>query len=172
MRINFNKIICINLKSANQQQLLAICETYLFSFEGLCKDKIDGVNTVWLDSQARYIAYTFNDDVDRLNMGKFYKDVVKKDYDRIRDVKPVKTPKFPRTDQALNNYIAYLKEGYDVQIPAIDSLIVHKIKEQERYKELQKLPVVLELDAILDKINKYGMSSITEDEKNFLDNLK
>lgn len=171
MRINFNKIVCINLRSSNAQQLFAICETYLFSFEGLHKDKIDGVNTVWLDSQARYIAYTFNDDVDRLHMGQFYKDVIKKDYDRIRDVKPVKTPKFPRTDQALNNYIGYLKEGYDIRIPAIDSLIVHKLKEQERYKEIQQIPIILDMDVILDKINKYGMSSLTEEEKDYMDNI-
>lgn len=171
MRINFNKVICINLRSSNEQQLFAICETYLYHFEALHKNKMDGMHIVWLDSEARYIAYTYNDDVDRLYLGKLYKDVVKKDYDRIKDVKPVKTPKLPRTDQALNNYIEYLKEGYDIRIPAIDSLIVHKLKEQERYKEIQQIPIILDMDVILDKINKYGMSSLTEEEKDYMDNI-
>ena len=37
--------------------------------------------------------------------------------------------------------------------------------------EVVQLPVVLELDSILDKIGKYGINSITKEEKDFLDNL-
>jgi S-adenosylhomocysteine hydrolase len=87
------------------------------------------------------------------------------------DIKPVKTPKFPKTDQALNNYISFLKEGFDVRIPAIDSLIEHKLREQERYKEIQQIPVILDMDIILDKINNYGISSLTEEEKDYMDNI-
>ena len=174
MRVNFNKIICINLKSCNAQQLLAICETYFFGFEALLENKKDGVNLMWLDSEARTVAYTYIDDWGEVLLvkGEFYEGMVQKDYDKIIDVKPVKTPKFPRTDQALNNYIAFLKEGFDVRIPSIDSLIEHKIKEQERYKEMQQLPVILDMDIILDKINMHGISSITDEEKEYLNNIK
>jgi hypothetical protein len=34
----------------------------------------------------------------------------------------------------------------------------------------QELPVVLEVDAILEKIFKYGIDSITAEEKDLLDN--
>lgn len=34
---------------------------------------------------------------------------------------------------------------------------------------IDSLPVILEVDAILDKINKYGIELITKEEKNFLD---
>lgn len=173
MRVNFNKVICVNLKSVNQQQLLAICETYLFGFEALCENKKDGINLMWLDSEARTVAYTYTGDWGELLVkGEYYEGMVQKDYDKIIDIKPVKTPKFPKTDQALNNYIAFLKEGFDVRIPAIDSLIVHKIKEQERYKEMQQLPVILDMDIILEKINKYGIESITKEEKDFLNNFE
>ncbi len=172
MRVNFNKVTCINLKSVNQQQLLAICETYLFGFEGLLMDKKEGMNLIWLDSEARTVAYTYTGDWGEvLVKGSYYNGMIKKDYDRIMDIKPVKTPKFPKTDQALNNYIAFLKEGFDVRIPAIDSLIEHKIREQERYKEIQGLPVILDMDIILDKINKYGISSLTDKEKDYMDNI-
>jgi len=172
MRVNFNKVTCINLKSVNQQQLLAICETYLFGFEGLLIDKKEGMNLIWLDSEARTVAYTYTGDWGEvLVKGSYYNGMIKKDYDRIMDIKPVKTPKFPKTDQALNNYIAFLKEGFDVRIPAIDSLIEHKIREQERYKEIQGLPVILDMDIILDKINKYGISSLTDKEKDYMDNI-
>jgi len=172
MRVNFNKVTCINLKSVNQQQLLAICETYLFGFEGLLIDKKEGMNLIWLDSEARTVAYTYTGDWGEvLVKGSYYNGMIKKDYDRIMDIKPVKTPKFPKTDQALNNYIAFLKEGFDVRIPAIDSLIEHKIREQERYKEIQGLPVILDMDIILDKINKYGITSLTDEEKDYMDNI-
>ena len=172
MRVNFNKVTCINLKSVNQQQLLAICETYLFGFEGLLIDKKEGMNLIWLDSEARTVAYTYTGDWGEvLVKGSHYNGMIKKDYDRIMDIKPVKTPKFPKTDQALNNYIAFLKEGFDVRIPAIDSLIEHKIREQERYKEIQQIPVILDMDIILDKINKYGITSLTDEEKDYMDNI-
>lgn len=38
-------------------------------------------------------------------------------------------------------------------------------------EKVVELPVVLEVDDILDKIGKYGISSITKEEKDFLDNL-
>ena len=38
-------------------------------------------------------------------------------------------------------------------------------------KVVVELPVVLEVDSILDKIGKYGINSITKEEKDFLDNL-
>lgn len=37
--------------------------------------------------------------------------------------------------------------------------------------EVVKFPVFLEVDSILDKIGKYGINSITKEEKDFLDNL-
>jgi hypothetical protein len=42
--------------------------------------------------------------------------------------------------------------------------------EYEKYTEVQK--VDLELDNVLDKIDLYGIESLTEEEKKFLDNFE
>ena len=43
---------------------------------------------------------------------------------------------------------------------------------KHRVEKVIELPIVLELDAILDKIGKYGIDSISKEEKYFLDNIK
>lgn len=161
MRINFNKVICINLASVNAQQLFSICEAYAIGFEAAFKSKEAGTQMEWLDGERNVVAYIFKD---VFYIGRHYSDVVKKDYDKIRDVKPVKTPKTPRTDVTLNNYIDFLSKGYDIRIKSLDSLIEHKLRQDE-------IPIIFDMDVILDKINRYGISSITDEERDYMDNL-
>jgi hypothetical protein len=173
MRINFNKIICINLKSVNTQQLFAICETYFIGFEVLFKSKSMGIDMKWITEDRQTIAYVVN--------GYFYMNddfsISKEDQEKIKTIKPLKTPKMPKTELAVNNYKAYLAEGYDIRTPSMDSkLLFFEARREEarqgKYKEVKKeLPVVLETDAILDKIGKYGIDSISEEERNYLDNI-
>ena len=66
----------------------------------------------------------------------------------LYSLKPLGTPKLPK-----------------VRKPQVETL-VETVK-----KVVVELPVVLEVDVILDKIGKYGISSITKEEKDFLDNL-
>jgi hypothetical protein len=66
----------------------------------------------------------------------------------LYSLKPLGTPKLPK-----------------VKKPQVETL-VETVK-----KVVIELPVVLEVDSILDKIGKYGISSITKEEKDFLDNL-
>jgi hypothetical protein len=103
--------------------------------------------------------------------------ISKEDQEKIKTIKPLKTPKMPKTELAVNNYKAYLAEGYDIRTPSMDSkLLFFEARREEarqgKYKEVKKeLPVVLETDAILDKIGKYGIDSISEEERNYLDNI-
>lgn len=162
MRINFNKVICINLASVNAQQLFSICEAYSIGFEAAFKSKKEGTQMEWLDDERNVVAYVFED---KFYIGCHYSNVVKKDYDKIRNVKPVKTPKIPKTDVTLNNYKAFLSEGYEIRTKSLDSLIEHKLRQKE-------IPIIFDVDTILDKINKYGMLSLTKEEIDFLDNIK
>jgi hypothetical protein len=66
----------------------------------------------------------------------------------LYSLKPLGTPKLPK-----------------VKKPQVETL-VETVK-----KVVVELPVVLEVDSILDKIGKYGINSITKEEKDFLDNL-
>lgn len=178
MRINFNKIICINMAALNAQQLFAICETYLIGFEELYRRKTETkVSMYWVNGKE-IVAFIIDG---FFFMGTDYKDTSKEDQDRLRKIQPIKTPKMPKTEQALNNYKAFLEEGYDIRTPSMDSkLIYFEMKRQEareakpvEVKPIEpkiELPVVLETDAILDKIGKYGIESITAEERNYLDN--
>jgi hypothetical protein len=47
---------------------------------------------------------------------------------------------------------------------------IKKIRNIEKYNLKDSLPIVLEPDAILEKIHKYGIDMITKEEKDFLDN--
>ena len=171
MRINFNKIICINIASMNAQQLFAICETYLIGFEELYKRKTETKVSMYWVKDKDIVAYVIGG---FFFMSTDYKTVSLEDQERLKKMPPIKTPKMPKTEQAVNNYKAFLEEGYDIRTPSMDSKLAffeEKRKEARVAIEVRaNLPVVLETDAILDKIGKYGISSITEEEREFLDN--
>ena len=171
MRINFNKIICINIASMNAQQLFAICETYLIGFEELYKRKTETKVSMYWVKDKDIVAYVIGG---FFFMSTDYKTVSLEDQERLKKMSPIKTPKMPKTEQAVNNYKAFLEEGYDIRTPSMDSKLAffeEKRKEARVAIEVRvNLPVVLETDAILDKIGKYGISSITEEEREFLDN--
>ena len=171
MRINFNKIICINIASLNAQQLFAICETYLIGFEELYKRKTETKVSMYWVKDKDIVAYVIGG---FFFMSTDYKTVSLEDQEKLKKMPPIKTPKMPKTEQAVNNYKAFLEEGYDIRTPSMDSKLAffeEKRKEARAAIEVRaNLPVVLETDAILDKIGKYGISSITEKEREFLDN--
>ena len=69
----------------------------------------------------------------------------------------------PKTNLALNNYKTYLAEGYDIRTQSMDSKLkfLESKKEEIEKEEIEKeeeivvdikseLPVVLEVDSILD----------------------
>ena len=166
------------MAALNAQQLFAICETYLIGFEGMYKRKTETkVSKYWITGNGIIVAYIIQD---FFFMGTDYKDTSKEDQDRLKKIQPIKTPKMPKTEQALNNYKAFLEEGYDIRTPSMDSKLIYfetKRQEAREAKPIEpiepkiELPVILETDAILDKIGKYGIESITEEERNYLDEL-
>lgn len=174
MKINFDKIICLNLASVNTQQLFAICETYFIGFEELYKRKTETkVSKYWVTEDKKIIAYVIGG---FFRLANDYQSISKQDQDRLKSIKPVKTPKIPKTEQALRNYKAFVAEGYDIRTPSMDSKLYNlESRKESVVKDVvkdvkQELPVVLEVDAILEKIFKYGIDSITVEEKDLLDN--
>lgn len=174
MKINFDKIICINIASLNAQQLFAICETYLIGFEELYRRKTEtGVSMYWIN-ENEIVAYVIDG---FFFMGTNYKSASKGDQDKLKKIKPIKTPKMPKNEQSLNNYKAFLEEGYDIRTPSMDSKLAYfeskreEVRQSKRVEVKIDLPIVLETDAILDKIGKYGIDSISEEERKFLDKL-
>jgi len=174
MKINIDEIICINLKALNAQQLFAICETYFIGFELLFETKIDAETTMyWINiNDKNPVAFVTNG---FFEINSRFPNISMADQEKLKAMKPIKTPKMPKTITALNNYRAFLAEGYDIRTPSMDSVLAvieaTKQREIEIVKLRESLPVVLEMDTILEKIGKYGIDSITKEEKIFLDNL-
>ena len=162
------------MAALNAQQLFAICETYLIGFEELYRRKTETKVSMYWVNEKEIVAYIIDG---FFFMGTNYKDTSKENQDRLKKIQPIKTPKMPKTEQALNNYKAFLEEGYDIRTPSMDSKLIYfetKRQEAREAKPIEpkiELPVILETDAILDKIGKYGIESITEEERNYLDEL-
>lgn len=157
-----SRVICISLKSHNQQQLFSIAEHYRISFEGLVKIKNEGCTKLWIESSGQWaIAVVHETTPDKMVIKENFNPLTKKDYDFLKSLKPVKVPKMPKNKNAKINYKEFLKEGFDIKTKSMD-VTTGLIKE---------VNIVLDLDTILDKISELGISSLTKKEKNFLDNL-
>jgi hypothetical protein len=173
MRLNFNKIVCINLKALNAQQLFAVCETYKFGFEALYKDKKEELITIyWLTEGGIVVAFVIGG---YFRVGTKFNPLDKTNYEKLKNMKPTKTPKTPNTDSTLNNYVAFLNEGYEeIRTPSMDKRVIWRMKQNEPKPEITieyvDLPVILDVDSILAKITEYGIGSMTEEERKFLDN--
>jgi len=162
------------MASLNAQQLFAICETYLIGFEGMYKQKVNNnVSKYWITGNGIIVAYIIGG---FFFMGTDYKNTSLEEQERLKKIQPIKTPKMPKTEQSINNYKVFLEEGYDIRTPSMDSKLLFFEAKREEARKLEEykieLPVVLETDAILDKIGKYGIDYITVEERNFLDNIK
>ena len=69
------------------------------------------------------------------------------------------------------SFLYSLKPLGTPKLPKARKTQVETVVETVSKKVVVDLPVILELDAILDKLGKYGINSITKEEKDFLDNL-
>ena len=69
-----------------------------------------------------------------------------------------------------SNIIAYSLNGKDEEVKVMGENLL-KMKPIQPF-EPKSLPIILETDAILDKINEYGMESLAQEEKEFLSKLK
>ena len=54
----------------------------------------------------------------------------------------------------------------------VKDFIFNKIEDQYLRIEYQKQPISMDIDEILEKINKDGINSLSTEEKNFLDNFE
>ena len=66
-------------------------------------------------------------------------------------------------------YVQFVEQNFKMTfLYSLKPLGTPKLPRPRKHIEL---PVVLEVDSILDKIGKYGINSITKEEKDFLDKL-
>jgi hypothetical protein len=153
MKFDINKVICISLKSHNEQQLKAISEVYKLDFDALVKGK-ECSSKIWIEAGGNY-AIAFASSVDNKPMiSPKFCPITKKEKDALYKIQPIKTPKMPKATKVVETKV---ENNVEVSNLFIEDLIAD-------------FDVVLDVDTILEKITNKGMKSLTKVELDFLNN--
>lgn len=176
LQVNISKVICINLSSLNTEQVFSICEFYKLSFEALMYMKKTDVHKIWVEPNSEYaVAASYVCSKDKPVWNEVFESPTSKEYKKIISAPVVKVPKLTKTEQAKKNYIYFKSNGYEINIESFEKIssktTINKVVTNSELEVTEVLEEKLELDSILDKITDFGMSSLTENEKKFLDNL-
>jgi hypothetical protein len=153
MKFNINKVICISLKSHNEQQLKAISEVYKLDFNTMVELKSDA-SKIWVEAGGDYLIAFTTTDSDTPQIATRFCPITKKEKDALYKIQPIKTPKMPKTTRVVETKV---ENNVEVSNVTIDDLIA-------------EFDVVLDVDTILDKITNKGMKSLTKAELDFLNN--
>ena len=163
LKFKIQNVICIPIKSMNEQQLFAVSESYTIAFTALMTFKKDGFEKIWLDKNGEYIiASEFGGE---FSINSLYCPITKKDRDSILKVKPIKSPKMPKDERSVGAYKHYLSKGFDVKTKSLDRKAEYLANAEE-----DNVEIILDVDIILDKISKLGVKALSKEEKDFLDN--
>ena len=153
MKFNINKVICINLKSHNDQQLKAISEVYKLDFKTMVEIKSD-LSKIWVEASGDYLIAFTTTDSDTPQIATRFCPITKKEKDALYKIQPIKTPKMPKSPRVVETKV---ENNVEVSNVTIEDLIA-------------EFDVVLDVDTILDKITNKGMKSLTKVELDFLNN--
>ena len=139
-----DKVVLISLNMSDDH-LAVYSNKFGISLNDLINYRSEA-KSIYINLDSEYII-GYKDKNDKMVYSKVYKQFIQQNFKEsfLYSLKPLSTPKLPKTRKAL----------------------VEKVVDIE----VVQLPVVLEVDSILDKIGKYGINSITKEEKDFLDNL-
>ena len=168
LKFKIQNVICIPIKSMNEQQLFAVSESYTIAFTALMDFKKGEFEKIWLDKNGEYIIASEFDG--EFSINSMYCPITKKDRDSILKVKPIKSPKMPKDERSVGAYKYYLSKGFDVKTKSLDrkAEYLENIEEVLEIEEI-KQEVILDVDIILDKISKLGIAALSKEEKDFLD---
>jgi hypothetical protein len=129
---NIDKVVCLNLKTMDLKQIFSISETYSWDFEVLLNDKNTGSNKLYVESdtgevigmeEQLWCKHTNKFHDPQFMVFSKFSPVTKKIYDRLKNMKPVKVPKVPKTERSLNTYLYLLEKGYDIRMVSFDRYI-------------------------------------------------
>ena len=162
---NIDKVVCLNLKTMDLKQIFSISETYSWDFEVLLNDKNTGSNKLYVESDTGEVIgmeeqlmckYTNKLHDPQFMVFSKFSPVTKKIYDRLKNMKPVKVPKVPKTERSLNTYLYLLEKGYDIRMVSFDRYI-----ESLRNKQKENNDVLITED--LSKLRKKDFQSLIDD---------
>ena len=160
--LNWNEIVCINLRSYNDESLAMIEEFFGIGNSVFIKNKKIGINKIYfIPNGGEAIAYEVKKGYESKIDGDWYKGVSttiplsRRELKKLSEIKPL-------------DFYKLRKELNKVARSVENSELVPEVEEVEVKTEVEE---VLELDPILEKISKFGVNSLTKREKDFLDNL-
>lgn len=158
MKYDINKVICIQLKSHNEQQLKNISEFYKLDFDALVRIK-ENADKIWVEMNGDFvIAFICKDDRDKeFIVNDLHYRLSEKEIKKFLQIRPIKTPKLR-------------KSRLNVQVVNETSTI--DTNTQKNNKIHTKVEIVLDVDTILDKIIDFGIDKLTKEELAFLDSQK
>lgn len=155
--MDWSKIICIEIKKYNNQQLEVI-ETQLGAIPDILKwIKSEGTQRIWLEEGVGVVAYLEKKELwDKYDTPLYkgllvvekYSPLSKREKDRLLKMKPVE----------------FNTKKNSIKVSKVEAI---KVVETVEVIENQDYNV----DDILDKISQCGIKSLTKGEKQFLDNL-
>ena len=150
--LNWDEIICINLRSYNDESLALIEEFFGIGNSVFVKNKKIGINKIYFIPNGEAIAYEVKKGYENKIDGDWYKGISttiplsRRELKKLVEIEPLD---FYKLRKELNK-------------------VAKSVENSELVPETE---VELELDTILEKISKYGITSLTKIEKDFLDNI-
>jgi len=164
---DINKLIRIDLKSCNTQDIFIIARYHELNFENILNLKSDNFDEIYIQvTDGAAVAYVKEGSFKVID--NYTQSITRKVYKKLHTLEVCKVPTLINVDGILENYLYYIEKGYDIRIPSLDERI-DELRKESKVEPIVKEP--FEIDKILDKINESGIDSITKEEKEFLDNL-
>lgn len=165
--MNWSKIICIEVKKYNDSQLFVISEQLNIIDGYLKRLKDEGSVRVYWDVTKTYIIGSLkrkdlHNDYNKtlykgLLLNSNYFSMTKKEKDKLLNIQPME---FNTKKNATKPIVIF---SNSVENSQNNTDVIETVEVVETVE-------VLELDSILDKIYKFGINSLTKNEKEFLDN--
>ena len=164
LSFNINKVICISLKSLNEQQLKAISDVYKLDFNTLIDIKSD-LSKIWVEAGGDYlIAFVANSGDGSPVIAKRYCPITKKEKDALLKITPIKTPKMPKAISFVEtgNHLSELSTKQDEQKVDKPKLVKPtNLINEDILEELDKLIGLTTIkSAIKEQINYINFTNI------------
>jgi hypothetical protein len=166
-KVNWKKVIRIDMRKYNQEQLKIIAEQFqLFDWCLLYLKKVKAVCVFWDTSKPYFIAFQLNEDSTLFEESQYkglnlwnttYSFLSKRDKDKLLKIPPTE----------LNTK----KQKVNKNEASIVKNLEELINDTEPKVETNAIQTDLNMDSILDKISKSGIDSLSKEERKFLDSF-
>ena len=166
-KVNWKKVIRIDIKKYNQEQLKVIAEQFqLFEWCLLNLKEVKAVCVFWDTSRPYFIAFQVNEDSTLFEESQYkglnlwnttYSFLTKRDKDKLL--------KIPPTD--LNTKKQKANKNEESIVKNVEELI----NDTETKVDSDAVQTDLNMDSILDKISKSGIDSLSKEERTYLDSF-